>query len=508
MALTKVTQSMIDGPYVDPAQFGAVGDGVTDDSTALQACSDYLYGLGGGVMTLYANKEYNVGSKALYIRGDVSIEGNGATISKTSIATDGMIIRPYPQDLSAQRTINVGSSKYETSVTTSTASDAGDFSSGDVVLMQWGTDPYDVTQRYASYIAKVASSNASTGVISLSSAIPYDWAYSTSPSIRKLTGAWSGFIRNITIKSTVPSPGICNGIYLGNAYEARIENVKSIDVTGATVVSAYCTSIDIDGIINEYIEAVDAGLERGRSFNSWSSQYISVDAITDNNTRDYANSAVFIESGCRGIIISNSHMSGTGVAGAFGVTVNGGSEDILLSNNIVENFVTAFDVTEASEVYFKNNVIRKGGAQPLRAMVIDYIGNTVESGAKMRNLNGLATVNYTTSSIAVGISTFLTASTLSNAITDGIVVGLSWKLSNGPITQGTLTIEVFNSAAGIQSTSTAVTGDGEVIFNFNTENTPAIMFDAGDSLNVRVTASADLLPAATLDLEANLLVAY
>jgi hypothetical protein len=295
---------------------------------------------------------------------------------------------------------------------------------------------------------------------------------------------------------------------MGNAYEARIENVKSIDVTGATIVSAYCTSIDVDGIINEYIEAVDSGLERGRSFNAWSSQYISVDAITDNNTRDFANSAVFLESGCRGITISNSHISGTGVSGAFGITVNGACEDILLSNNVVENFVTAFDVTEASKVYFKNNIIRKGGAQPLRAKVIDYIGNTVESGTTMRNLNGLATVNYTTSSIPVGISTFLTASTLSNAITDGTVVGLSWKLSNGPITQGTLTIQVFNSVAGIQSTATAVTGDGEVMFNFNSENTPAIMFDAGDALSVRVTASADLLPAATLDLEANLLVAY
>ena len=36
MALTKVSYSMIDGPYVNVTDYGVVGDGSTDDSDALQ----------------------------------------------------------------------------------------------------------------------------------------------------------------------------------------------------------------------------------------------------------------------------------------------------------------------------------------------------------------------------------------------------------------------------------------------------------------------------------------
>ena len=78
MALTKVTYSMIDSTYANAKDFGAVGDGVTDDTSAIQAAIDAVSAKGGGTVFLPDGN---------YL---VSNSGSGISVSlKTQVTLQG-----------------------------------------------------------------------------------------------------------------------------------------------------------------------------------------------------------------------------------------------------------------------------------------------------------------------------------------------------------------------------------------------------------------------------------
>lgn len=90
MALTKVSYSMIDGAPVNVKDFGAVGDGVTDDTAAIVAAYNSIAATGG---TLYfPNENGNVyalaGDDTLRIRhSNINIVSDGATVK---------LLTPFP----------------------------------------------------------------------------------------------------------------------------------------------------------------------------------------------------------------------------------------------------------------------------------------------------------------------------------------------------------------------------------------------------------------------------
>ena len=84
MALTKVHNRMIDGAVVNAQDYGATGDGVTDDTTAIQAAIDAVYDAGGGEVRFpYATY---ITTKPLIVPKGVSLVGRN--FNRTLNASD------------------------------------------------------------------------------------------------------------------------------------------------------------------------------------------------------------------------------------------------------------------------------------------------------------------------------------------------------------------------------------------------------------------------------------
>lgn len=75
MALTKAHNRMIEGAQVNVKDYGAVGDGVTDDTAAIQAAMSYLTSNTGGI--LYFPKGQYV-SSSIELKSGVSLVGEGS----------------------------------------------------------------------------------------------------------------------------------------------------------------------------------------------------------------------------------------------------------------------------------------------------------------------------------------------------------------------------------------------------------------------------------------------
>jgi hypothetical protein len=130
MSLTKVSGSMIQGWQVTPEEFGAIGNGVADDSAAMQAACDYCSQTGA---TLWMSPKVYKNAR-VEVHGTYVVQGNGATVTflgvgQTIIAGTGSgtsaVPTPWLNDPSwspsypatTQYTLTVAPSKGSTTIT-------------------------------------------------------------------------------------------------------------------------------------------------------------------------------------------------------------------------------------------------------------------------------------------------------------------------------------------------------------------------------------------------------
>lgn len=88
-----------------PAGLGLVGDGIRDDSAAMQRNIDHLSSIGGGTLNLLPGKTYKVTN--ILPKNNITIEGNGCTLIQPDDATTPMFYYNSSTTLSAFNLYNV-----------------------------------------------------------------------------------------------------------------------------------------------------------------------------------------------------------------------------------------------------------------------------------------------------------------------------------------------------------------------------------------------------------------
>lgn len=165
MALTKVTNSMIEGAQLYVGDYGALATVGVDDQPAIQAAIDAAHASGIASVQLLANKDYRI-SKPLYLRAGVSLVSSSPTrnfiISKTTNTVDATL----PTVTNTSIVYTLGAIDAVVIVETANSGASASYTNG-VGVINGTLQGSGVTIPYAIYAPRVTSSKFIAAVYSV-----------------------------------------------------------------------------------------------------------------------------------------------------------------------------------------------------------------------------------------------------------------------------------------------------------------------------------------------------
>jgi len=327
---------------ISVADFGAVGNGVTDDSSAINAASLALSQAGGGVLVFDSAKTYYI-TTTLLIYPNVSFDGRGCTI-----VTDRAIWfmgNPGPTSNGLTPTVSATVTANPSAGTNAvTVNSVSGFNIGDLVDVRLGDNPVDLPEpRYVLINARIAGIDPVNNILSFDQSIPYAIDLSGAGAGNKVVWKFAYVLRDTWIKNfnfeCSGTPNIQGGILLAYASDILIENIQGnknggVNMGAGIVVLFQCERISIRQI-KLYRNAGTSGQASvGRCFNFSNCYDVTVQDVEASNIR---RSLCFNESFCERLVFENVIVrseNNTGTDPLFNTSA--GSIDVLYRNVAVE----------------------------------------------------------------------------------------------------------------------------------------------------------------------------
>lgn len=329
MALTKATYSMIDGAPVNVLDYGAVGDGVTDSTAAIQAAIDALSPLGG---TLYFPKgsyivsDANADNACLVVTAPIQFLGAGAFYTS---------IQPAASVAGTVNTILVNpNASYDQTLMSFKNLSLGNLNNG---TRAGNHGIYCITLNAGQNLPKFTVENCS-----IQQGNGFAIYHLNDPVDNVNGGMYAAYINNNTLKG---------GIKLENSGDSIVISNNVLSGTGT---------------------GVHAALTSGASLLS----------VLDNNITT-TNSAIIMVSGMRVNILRNNIEHYTAGSSNFAVIDIIASAGTYVAGAIQQNLVSAFGSTDATKLVhirnargtlFQDNTFLAGGG----GITAIYVDNTCQ----------------------------------------------------------------------------------------------------------------------------------
>lgn len=463
------------GTFINAQNYGAIGDGTTDNATAFQTAFASL-GSGG---TLYIPPGTFFSTSALNPPSNVTVIGAGEGVTKIAVGVGSLSpfncgvliggnggINPttfYP----INNPIIEGSS----TITTTTAANAGNFSIGDYIFI---TGPIVGNGYYPSWWTTVKSTNAGTGVITLNEPLPFG------DTLVNQCAKLSSIAQNIKVSGLSVIQSQNAPFQVNFAQNVIIENVSFPSVTGGG------NSLEVDNcrdvtVLNSTSSGLQFFWEAG--IGSWNITFLNI----------IAEGGVFLfDGGCYDSAMINCISNNPFAAAGAGITVGASSARnrvigcaALNCPNTCNGILIQGDPAVTQKLggnLIVGNTITGATASGSDGIVISGSNNNVVTGNYIRSVNaGIRSSNGSLNTalslnsfdmIALTNFAFDTSSTSNTVLTptfyNSILSGTSFNVGQGT------GFTVFQSGATNVSAFTGGTSGQEITLYFGDSNTTLI----------------------------------